>query len=358
MTKLLVTIGTLSAGGAERVLSILSTAFADNYDQVQYVLWHDKSIHYQIDERVKIVSLSQISGTRSQYKNIKTFRQYVIQENPTLVLSFLTPFNMLVLVALINTKTKVIVCERNDPHNIKGGKLMEYIRNLLYIRADSCLIQTNYGKTSYPSYIQKKMSVIYNPVVMPEEMIGKALRTPKENIFISIGRLHPQKNQKMMIHAMKHFHELYPSYKLVIYGEGDYRGELESFIAKEGLQEIIILPGESKDVWNCMLSAKAFLLSSNYEGMSNALIEAMCLGLPVVSTRVSGSTDLIQNNQNGFLIDVGDENALLEKMLFIANNKEQQEKIGDKASQLYNTLHFDKISRQWIDYMHRVINNI
>lgn len=353
--KLLVSIGTLSAGGAERVLSILSKVFADSFDEVLYVLWYDMPMHYQIDERVKIVILPCLSATESRIRNMFVLRKLVLLENPTLILSFLTPFNMLVLSALVGISVKVIVCERNDPHNIKGKRIMEVIRNLLYRRADACLVQTHYGRECYPSYIRKKMSVIYNPIIMPQDMIGKAVLAEKEDLFVSVGRLHPQKNQKMMISDMERFNQIYPSYKLIIYGEGECRTELEEYIRKKGLLNIVFLLGESKSIWDKLLSAKAFLLSSNYEGMSNALIEAMCLGLPVISTKVSGSTDLIQDGENGFLVDIQDEKAMLEKMLLLANNANKAKWIGENASQLYQILNYDIISKQWIEHLGKII---
>lgn len=356
MSKLIINIGSLSTGGAERVVSILTRTFADYFSEVEIILWHSLPIHYSIDERVKFTFLPNLSGSENRLKNMRFFRRYIKKRKPDLLLSFLTPFNMLAIVSLFGCHIKTVVCERNDPHFIKGGKIMESIRNFLYRFADGALVQTNYGLSCYPSYIRRKMKVIYNPIVMPESLIGNSIKVNKENLFVSVGRLEPQKNQEMLICAFAEFCNIHNDYKLEIYGDGSIRKELESLINNLGLQGKVRLPGSCKDVWQKLLPAKAFLLSSDAEGMSNALIEAMCLGLPVVSTKVSGSTDLIDNGVNGLLIDVGDKDGLLRAMCNIVEHKEIADSMSKNAIKLYNNLNEKVISKQWVDYLNTFAN--
>lgn len=354
--KLIISIGTLSHGGAERVVSILSRNFIMAFKEVEILMWLDAPVHYEIDKRIKLVCLPRLSETRNRYRNIFYFRKYIKESNPDMVLSFLTPFNMLVLLAMIGLKKKVIVCERNDPHFVPGGKIVEFLRNTLYRIADGVLVQTKYGLGCYPSYIRSKMDVIYNPVVMPAYMIGLATKTKKESLFVSVGRLDRQKNHKMLLRAFYSFYETHPDYRLVIYGEGPLREETEKYIVNMGLQNAVSLPGSYKNVWEKLLSAKAFLLSSDAEGMSNALIEAMCLGLPVVSTKVSGSTDLIVNNKNGFLIDLNDDKDLAKKMTLLSEDPNVNLKFGYEASKIYESLNYETISKQWIDFLIKISN--
>lgn len=352
MSKLIINIGSMSSGGAERVVSILTRSFADYYKQVEIVLWHRLPLHYTLDDRVKIVFLPDMSGSESRIKNCRFFRLYIEQQKPDILLSFLTPFNMLAIVSLFGCmKPKTVVCERNDPHFIKGGRIMEYIRNFLYRFADGALVQTVYGWTCYPSYIRRKMKVIYNPVLMPQDLVGKALQTSKEKRFVSVGRLDVQKNQKMLIRAFAEFCKDHLDYRLEIYGEGPLRKELELLICTLGIQDKVMLPGNTKNVWQKLLTAKAFLLSSDAEGMSNALIEAMCLGLPVVSTKVSGSTDLIDNGENGLIIEVGDTMGMIRAMSELADNHEYGLNMARKAISLYDKLNVNEISGQWISYL-------
>ena len=272
-----------------------------------------------------------------------------------MILSFLTPFNMLVEIATIGLKTKVVVCERNDPHYVPGGKMMEWLRDLTYKRACGILVQTDYSKSCFKGKLRDKTTVIYNPVAMPKYMVSSALVTEKENTIITVGRLHPQKNQKMLLDAFAHFLVKHPTFDLIIYGEGPLKQELIEYAEKLGIGQSVKLKGHSKDVWEEIKKAKMFVLSSIAEGMSNALIEAMCLGAPVISTKVAGAVDLIEDGENGYLIEMNDVNGMYERMVTIADNDELARQLGEKASKLYNVLNEHIIRTQWIEYINKFI---
>lgn len=352
MSKLIVSIATLGTGGAERVLSVLSTPLAEQFDAVQYVLWEGGEPFYPVDSRVKIVSLPDLSGKRGRNRQMMTFRRLVKQEKPDLVLSFLTPYNMLVLLSTIGLKQKIVVAERTDPRRLlSGGKAGLWLRDWLYRRADGILTQTEYAKSCYDEKFAVKTAVIYNPVMMNDGQVGVALRTEKEHLFVTAGRLEPVKDQTMMIDSFAAFHKIHPDYRLMIYGEGPMHETLQEQINGLGLQDAVVLAGRTNDLWNKIACAEAFLLTSEYEGMSNALIEAMCLGLPVISTKVAGATDLIKDGENGFLIGVKDSKALADRLSRLAVSSELREQMGRKASKVFDQVRQDKICKQWIEYL-------
>lgn len=352
MYKLLVSIASLGTGGAERVLSVLSKSFADNFEAVQYVLWEGGEPFYPIDARVKIVSLPDFSGKNGRNLQMMTFRRIVNREKPDLLLSFLTPYNMLVLLSTTGLKQRIVVAERTDPRRLlSGGRAGLWLRDWLYRRADGILTQTEYAKLCYDKKFAGKTAVIYNPVMMSDTQVGVALRTEKEHLFVTAGRLEPVKDQTSMIEAFAAFHKNHPDYRLVIYGEGPMHETLQEQINGLGLQDAVVLAGRTNDLWNKIASAEAFLLTSEYEGMSNALIEAMCLGLPVISTKVAGATDLIRDGENGFLIDVKDSKALADRLSRLAVSSELREQMGRKASKVFDQVRQDKICKQWIEYL-------
>ena len=352
MSKLIVSIATLGSGGAERVLSLLSTPLADFWGTVIYVLWEGGKPFYPIDKRVDIVSLPDISGKKGRYRQMESFRRLLKKERPALTLSFLTPYNMLVLLSTIGIKQKVIVAERTDPRRLlAGGKAGLWLRDWLYRRADGILTQTEYAKSCYDEKFAGKIKVIYNPVSMSDEQVGMALRTPKEHVFVTAGRLETVKDQTMMIESFAEFYQLHPDYRLVIYGEGPIRESLQKKIVERCLHKVVTLAGRTNDLWNKMARAEAFLLTSEYEGMSNALIEAMCLGLPTVSTKVAGAIDLIKDGINGFLIDVHDRDSLTNRMTRLADSPELRKQMGRRASEVYEQVRQDKINKMWIDYL-------
>jgi glycosyltransferase involved in cell wall biosynthesis len=126
---------------------------------------------------------------------------------------------------------------------------------------------------------------------------------------------------------------------------------LQHFISEMKLEGKVILMGKTNDVFSAIANSRVFILSSNYEGMPNALLEAMCIGLPCISTRVSGATELIQSGTNGILVDVNDRKQLVDAMVDIVDNPEKAEKLAGKASELYNTIRLDIIQKEWTDYV-------
>lgn len=353
--KLLISCATLGHGGAERVLSILSHAFADNFDEVIYLMWLKDDIFYEIDSRIRLVFLPDLSGHNNRYRELNAFRKFVKNEKPDLILSFLTPFNMLVQISTIGIRCKVVVCERNDPHYIPGGKIMEWMRNFTYKWALGILTQTDYSKKCYNGQLREKTTVIYNPVFMKKELVGSGLHTPKVNRIISVGRLHQQKNQKMLIDAFSLFVKKHQEYELVIYGEGPLKNELRQYAKSLGLIEKIKFPGHSNNVWDEIKCSKLFVLSSVAEGMSNALIEAMCLGVPVISTKVAGAVDLITDKDNGFLINQNDVLKMSQRMCEIAEDETLAESLGKHGACLYKILNEKIICSQWIEYIKNCI---
>ena len=157
--------------------------------------------------------------------------------------------------------------------------------------------------------------IIPNPI--EKISIGKV---KKEKVIINVGKLMDQKNQKLLIKAFSKIADKYPEYKLKIYGEGPKRKELESLVKELGLSEKVEMPGWTPDIFDKVAAAELFVLSSDYEGLSNALLEAMMLGVPCISTDCAGSNEIIRNNINGILVPAGGLKELVSAMQRILND--------------------------------------
>ncbi len=354
MKKLYVCCGTLESGGAERVISILSNDFVKHFD-LTIVTWRERPVFYKFNENVKILSIEKDSKTKNIFKKILWFRHFLKNNTPDLILSFLTPFNMLYIISVLCLNIPIVVAERNDPRILKGGFLMKFLRNVLYHKAKGILIQTEDNKNYFRGSLNKRCKVIYNPIIMDEGLIGSALKSLKDDNIVSVGRLHPQKNQMLLLKAFKELHVKYPNYTLTIYGKGECRADLEKYISANGLNDLVSLPGNINDVFETIIKSKIFVLSSDYEGMPNALIEAMCLGLPCISTKVSGATELIKNNENGILIDVNNVQQLTEGISKIIDSKDFSMKISKNAVKIFDYLKCEVIVHQWIDYLNKIM---
>lgn len=351
---LMVFCSALQAGGAERVLSILSTPFADHYKRVTYLMWQDAPVFYQIDNRVELVSVAR-SCKGSVMQRMRWLRSYVQKTKPDLLLSFSAPFNMLALFALLGTKQQVIVAERVDPRSFRWGRCMEWLRNRLYAFADGILVQTEHSRGYFRGKLLAKTHVIYNPVVMDAVRVGAAVNTEKHSCIVTAARLEKQKQHDLLIRVFARFKKSYPTYRLVIYGTGSELTYLQSYANDCGVSDSVQFPGTVSNLWDCMLPANMFVMTSLFEGMSNALIEAMCLGLPCISSKVSGATDLIVDGENGYLIDIGDEERLYEYMCCLAKDCTLANRMGREAAQLYHNLEVGVIAGEWLSYLDQKI---
>lgn len=350
---LYISCATLQSGGAERVISVLSGPFAEHFDKVKILLWISAPIFYNIDPRVEIVDIEKEAKTNNIVRKMLWFRSYIKKDAPDLLLSFLYPWSMKVIMSLMFTKIQIVVAERQDPRVVRGGRIIRLLRQLLYHRAKGILVQTNENRQYYGRKLYKRTHAIYNPVSMSEEWVGKALNTEKTKSIVTVGRLDPAKNHRLLVNAFDRFVKSHPGYRLFIYGEGPLRFEMDKLIVEKGLSDCVFIMGAKKDVYDKILNSTAFVLSSNYEGMPNALIEAMCLGLPCISTRVSGATELIKSGVNGLLIDNSVEQLI--NAFEAIMDAEYASEIAENATHLYEKVRLDEICKQWIEYINNHI---
>ena len=174
-----------------------------------------------------------------------------------------------------------------------------------------------------------------------------------------MGRLEKEKNFPLLIHAFSKFLLKHPDYKLIIYGDGSLRSDLHKLAEQmlpEGTYE---LPGISNQILNKINGASMFVLSSDYEGMPNVLIEAMSLGIPVISTNCpsGGPEMLIDNTVNGILIPVADVEALFNAMCMIVENEDLAEQLSLNALKIKEKLNSDNVLPRWLQYLDKFTVN-
>lgn len=353
--KIILSFGTLGQGGAAQVCANLSYPLCDEFDSVILITWVDWPQFNEIDNRSHWYCVEREAGSTNEFRRMKWFREFIKKEKPDLILSFLEPWNLRVLVSTIGLGVKTIVAERNEPHSVNKYWIMDQIEKLVYRLSDGILVQTPTIKEFFNGVLEKKTSIIYNPVNIKKEQVGKALETPKSKRIVSVARLMPQKNHDVLIKAFAKFSTIHPNYTLTIYGEGPLMEELHKLAVNLHVGDRVFLPGPSKTIHQDILDADMMCLVSNREGMSNAMIEAMCLGLPCICTKVSGAIDLIDDGNNGMLVNIGEINELVEKMVKLANDREFCYKIGKNAVKLYDLLNKEKIYGEWMTYIRKCL---
>ena len=225
---------------------------------------------------------------------------------------------------------------------------MKVIRDLLYgcAKCNAVVFQTEGAKSYFNNKIQSKGSIILNPIRknLPEHSKEKDSRR-----IVSVGRLNSQKNYTLLLEAFALFCQKYNDYKLEIYGKGEQEETLKKLAKTLGIEDRVIFEGFRNDVHEKIADATMFVMSSDYEGLSNALLEAMAMGLPCISTDSppGGARMVIKNGQNGLLVPVGNKEKLMEAMDSIAANAEMAEKMGRNAAEMRDLLSEERICSQW-----------
>lgn len=303
--KITFLLASLGSGGAERVVSLLANKMVERGHQVEIICLKFNDVYYQTDSRVKVTLAMQ--QTKNRLTEVFWLRKYLKKQTPDVVIPFTEGVYCFTILSLLGTGIPIIASERLDPAAMSTTR--KILKRLLLPYADWLVVQTQSIKDYFPESIQKKTSIIYNPVNdsvfnLPS-LQGRA--GERLNRIISVGRLYPQKNQAMMIRAFAKVADEFPDWQLVIYGEGPLRESLELIVESLELKDRVLLPGRTEHVVEELRKSKIFCMSSDYEGMSNAMIEAICVGLPIISTKVSGTEELIIDGKNGFLVPPNDE---------------------------------------------------
>lgn len=347
--KIVLSVPTLNHNGAERVVSILANSFVQMDHEVEILLYYDVPIWYDLDSKVKVVISRREEPRGDLLHQLQWRRRYIKQASPDVVFSFLAPNNMMNIVNFFGLKTTLIVADRNDPRRVPVRGVQRLLRNILYNFAHGVVLQSENNLKYFSRIVQRKGTVIFNPVNLGENL-GVALQCEKKKKIVSVGRLIRQKNPLMLLDAFHMIYEAFPDYTLTYYGEGDYMERIREQAIRYGISDKVLLPGPQKNIPDHIMDAEIFAMTSEYEGMPNALLEAMGLGLAVVCTKVSGAIDIIEDHANGILVECGNASQLAEALTFFLTNKESRQSCAENAVDVVADLKNDKISRQWLDF--------
>lgn len=346
-------ISSLSGGGAEKVLITLAENFAKKNAEVSIYSLEKRPQFYQVPSIVKLDKISQNNKKLNDYHSI---RNRLKERKSDVVISFLSRCNILVLLASLRQKQKVVVCDRNNPLK-EHSKIVFWLSCLIYSLADGIVVQTNQIKSYYPSYLQKKIIVLENPLdteKLEAQCTGQNIE--KDNVIISMGRLEPQKDYDTLIKAFSRIQHCWPDWKLHIWGIGNQESHLQELINELNLSEKVFLCGRTETPFLEMKKAKILVLSSNYEGFPNVLCEGMYAGLPCVSSDcVSGPRELIQDGVNGYLFEIGNIDQLCDKLTLLLQSDEMRDCLGSAAHNTAERLKLDRICEKWYDYVCHIV---
>ncbi len=357
--KILFCLGSMGHGGAERVVSILSNSLVASND-VTITVTKSEPSYYKLDDRIKYYSLDKDTNQENIFvrtiRRTKNLRKILKEEKIDIAISFLPEPTYRLMMAKQFLKIKTIVSVRNDPNIEYNNILKKLLVKILYSKADGFVFQTEDAKKWFSNKIQSKSIVIPNPIndiYLVDRYTGK-----RENEIVTVGRLTKQKNQYLLIDSFKEIHNEYPSLKLKIVGDGNLKKDLIDYSEKSGLKNSVIFRGNIENVKDEIYKSKVFVLSSDYEGMPNALMEAMALGIPCVSTNcpIGGPKFLIKNNINGILVNVNDKDDMVKAIRKILNDDNFQNIISKNSNESMKQYGSRTITKKWEDFILLILN--
>ncbi len=330
-------IGSLFGGGAERVVSVWSSALAERGYKVSVILYSRLENEYPISEKVNICPIAetqQACNDMSLLKRCMIIRKTLKKIEPDVVISFLPNMQIYVRMACFGLRIPRIETIRISPWeaDILKTKFAKLWLNC-FESCNALILQSQDQKSFFSEKVQKKSVIIPNPVNPKYVETKKEDYNPLSHKIVAAGRLSEQKNYKMLIDAIKLVSEEFSDVSLDIYGVGGLEEQLVSYIKEKGLDGNVKLMGRSNELYNIYKQSDLYVLSSDYEGMPNALAEAMAIGLPCISTDCkTGPRDLIDDGINGFLVPCNDSETLAKKIKAVFEMSQQEQKeLGEKA---------------------------
>ena len=389
MKKVVFFIDSLSGGGAERVVANLCNELirTEQYD-LSVVMLRKAPVAYPLDKRIELqyakdMPVKSFYGKiiRSAFAVYKKFRQGVmkpllikmnryeqwpkidetsfsffanyampyreyLRQNPDCTaFGFLIRSNIAMLMAAKGLPVKTIFCERNNPVRPDIPWNIIKIRDRIYRRCKAAVFQTE-DERAYYTHLRCESAVIPNPLKegLPAPFVGE-----RRHEIVNFCRLNKQKNIPLLMDAFQLLLRDHPDYTLRIYGRGDEQDKLIARAKKMGLEKTVIFEDFAQDVHERIRDAAMYVCSSDFEGLSNSMLEAMALGMPCVCTDCEGggARMMIRSGENGLLTPIGDKQAMYEAMKKLADEPAYAARLGSEAAKIRRELSVEKIVGQW-----------
>lgn len=340
-------------GGATKMIAWLANRCASSGHDVTFLTYRENEVRQPMDAKVKLVhrQLESLNHRANSIMTVKWIHRFIKKNRFDLGIAFLSPSILRMALAAKGTYMKTLFSYRADPfyvtpHMGLKSKLINLLNSWAFGQADRYVFQTEMAQSYFTETIRSRSVVISNPIKPLQRTMAREGNV--RNSFIVVARLDlKQKRQDLAIEAFNIISPMFPNYKLEIYGDGEDEYEIRRLASSN---PNILLMGRTYNVASVVQNALALVLSSDFEGIPNILLEAMSLAVPCISTDCSpgGAAMLIQNKKNGILVPRGDVQALAEAMKYIIVNREDAEIMGEAGTDVELRYAEDVISHQWL----------
>lgn len=335
----------MSKGGTERNISLLSNDLINNYEVI-IVTNNNMDSSYNLDNRVNHIKIDNNNHhliNKFSNKRTKKLLKIIKEEKPNLIISMLPEPSIRILKIKDKIDIPVIISVRNHPKY--EFRYLKLLRNYYYKKADLIIVQSSKYFKYFPFSNIEEI-----PNYLDDSFINYQGNSQKENIIISVARLSKQKNIPLLIKTFKKIDN--KDYKLYIYGKGNQELKINKMIKRYHLQNRVYLKGNVNNIQDELVKSKLFILTSIYEGMPNALLEALSLKIPSISTNSSEVLeDIIINNKNGFIVNSKKE--LINKINYLLNNNDLLNKFSKNNYYIKKKYNKSKIIKKWYNVIEK-----
>ena len=397
-------IGDLGKGGAEHVIRNLAEYFYAQGVETYMVTKLKDDDEYELSEGITriiadITPEEEKGRLHNLFARIRKLRKIWKDIKPDIIVSFIRKNNLMALASAGPLKIPVVVSVRSDPAREFGTDSFRALSFAMFKKAAGIVVLTNDAKEYFPASLQTKITVMPNAIdhtfvdvleakkewygidenLDPDKDQVEMMYAKRRHEVITVGRIDENKNQKMLVDAFVMVADKHPDWTLHIYGDGDGRMDLVEYVigldkkqVKEGtyrpgsrdengnytnISDRIVFHGVTDNVANVMAGRSIFVLPSKQEGMPNALIEAMVMGMACISTDCpcGGPAELIKDGVNGLLVQVTDVSTMADDLDNLMSDDNLRQMLGTQASLLIERVHPDAVCRKWRDYLESLV---
>lgn len=356
MKKVLFVFNSLGLGGSQKIEAFVANTIKNAGFDTSVISLTDVPVGVDLEKDIPIRYVvysrkgTNISGILSRIAFLSRLRKAVKQEAPDIICVFLADKTRIVTLACSGMNIPIIGSERGAPGR-HGSKLPKY--NRAFKKCKYAVFQTETA-SSYYDLKDDQIKVIPNPCFLRWGEVDDLKNNA--NTICAAGRLCAQKRFDVLIDAFALVKKKHPEYTLYIYGSGDLQEKLQQQISKLSLENEVVFPGYVQDVFASHGRPDVFVLSSDYEGIPNILMEAMSLGIPCVSTdcEPGGAEMLFDHEKRGLLSPIGDSQKLADNICRVIEDRDLAVSLGSKAQEIKEVYSVRQIQQSWLDLFNSI----
>ncbi len=311
---------------------------------------------YEILKKPVPAGLAKLSLSAEYHSEIGQMRKLLIEAPDAAVVSFLQPSIPIVLLAARKLPNSIIISERGDPRRLMKKRYGRRFVERYYSRADKIVFQTEDARSVYPDSVAQKGVIISNPIKpdLPQPYHGA-----RNRCITTFCRISNQKNLPLLIDAFAAVHQKHPGYLLRIIGdalndEGKQVLEtIKTMIVGYGIRDAVRFEPFNAHVHKDIIRDAMYVNSSDYEGISNAMLEAMAIGMPVVCTDcpIGGAAATVTDGENGLLVPIQNPDALGNAINRVIEEDGLADIFSENAAKIRTLLSLETITEKWIELL-------